>query len=220
MTEQDNTVVGALHEFHDQAYARDWADRFVPTPERLRLFEMIHEQLLRHIPADGHVLELGIGPGYLAHYLLQRLPHISYCGVDFSAPMLDIAGQRLHDFADRVSYLRRDLVEDDWDAEVARPTHAIVSTWALHDLGTPENIFSVYKRCHRALSDSGLLINGDFVKPENARQNYEGGRFEVARHLQALTQQGFADPSCLSYFEEELDNPTPAQNYACLRAGK
>ena len=26
--------VGVLHEFHDAAYARDWADRFTPSPPR------------------------------------------------------------------------------------------------------------------------------------------------------------------------------------------
>lgn len=220
MTEPDTTLVGALHEFHDPDYAQDWADRFVPTPARLHLFEMIHAQLLAHIPADGHVVELGIGPGYLAEFLLQRMPYITYCGVDFSKPMLEIAGQRLGEFADRISFMQKDLVDDDWDSDVARPTHAIVSTWALHDLGNPDNVFTVYRRSFQALGDKGVLLNGDFIKPDQAVQEYEGGRFEVARHLAALAGRGFAESKCLSLFEEELDNPTPAQNYACIQAMK
>ena len=78
-------VVGATHEFHEAAYAEDWARRFIPTPERLHLFETILRQLESAVPADGHIVELGIGPAYLAEYLLERMPRISYEGVDFFA---------------------------------------------------------------------------------------------------------------------------------------
>ena len=94
-------VVGATHQFHDAEYAEDWSQRFTPTPERLHLFETILQQLQSAIPADGHVVELGIGPAYLAEYLLARLPSISYEGVDFSQPMLGQAASRLDRFAAR-----------------------------------------------------------------------------------------------------------------------
>ena len=66
--------VGATHQFHEADYAEDWARRFTPTRERLHLFETILQQLGSAIPAEGHVVELGIGPAYLAEYLLTRLP--------------------------------------------------------------------------------------------------------------------------------------------------
>ena len=31
--------VGAQHEFHDAAFVQGWADRFVPTPPRIALFD-------------------------------------------------------------------------------------------------------------------------------------------------------------------------------------
>ena len=52
--------VGAEHEFHSEEFALDWAERFVPTPERLRLFELILYQAKAAVPDDGHVVELGI----------------------------------------------------------------------------------------------------------------------------------------------------------------
>jgi hypothetical protein len=33
--------VGAQHEFHDAEFVQGWANRFVPTKPRLRLFDMI-----------------------------------------------------------------------------------------------------------------------------------------------------------------------------------
>ena len=41
--------VGAQHEFHDAAFVQGWADRFVPTPPRIALFDLI----LEHVSAPG-----------------------------------------------------------------------------------------------------------------------------------------------------------------------
>ena len=213
-------IVGAEHEFHSKEFAVGWAERFEPTPERLRLFELIFSQLKEAIPNDGSIVELGMGPGYLAKYLLERMPSISYCGIDFSLPMLDIAQDRLKRFSSRVTYTQADLVEDSWEEKVSKPVHAIVSTWALHDLGSPKNINTVYERSYSALGNNSILINGDFIKPTGAAQEFEGGRFYVAKHLEILGNAGFFNASCLSLFEEEIKNPTPAQNYACIRAEK
>jgi SAM-dependent methyltransferase len=90
-----NKMIGAHHEFDDEEYVEGWAGRFVPTPERLELFTIILSELKSQIPPNGCVVELGIGPGYLADHLLRAIPDIQYYGIDFSAPMLDIARQRL-----------------------------------------------------------------------------------------------------------------------------
>ena len=71
--------VGAEHEFHSKEFALGWAERFLPTPERTRLFELIFSQLNDAIPRNGNIVELGMGPGYLADYLLKRMPDASYC---------------------------------------------------------------------------------------------------------------------------------------------
>ena len=213
-----NHVVGAEHEFHSREFARGWAERFSPTPERMRLFELIHSQVKEVIPDGGRIIELGIGPAYLAEYLLERMPVVSYMGIDFSLPMLEIANERLNDYSSRVTYLQADLVNDAWEESEFAPADAIVSTWALYDLGSPENVFQVYQRSYDALRNGGILLNGDFVKPEGAPQEFEGGRFYVAEHFELLDEVGFSNAACLSKFEIEVVNPTPAQNYACLKA--
>ena len=212
--------VGAEHEFHSKEFALGWAERFVPTPERIRLFELIFTQLKDVIPNNGNIIELGIGPGYLANYLLERMPHITYCGIDFSLPMLEIAQDRLQRHSSRVIYTQADLVKEAWEESVSKPVHAIVSTWALHDLGSPKNINTIYERSYNALDSNSILINGDFIKPTGAKQEFEEGRFYVDKHLELLGNAGFLNASCLSLFEEEIENPTPAQNYACIRAEK
>ena len=211
-------VIGAHHEFHDREFAAGWADRFVPTPERLELFDVILSELESHIPPSECVVELGIGPGYLAEHLLKVMPEMHYYGVDFSGPMLDIARRRLRPYSDRVACVQADLVQDDWWSALPTPVGAIVSSWALHDLGSQENVESVYRRCAELLRDGGMLLNGDFIKPDEAIYEYEPGRFEIARHIEILHAVGFEQAECLVVLEEEIESPTAAQNYACFKA--
>ncbi len=83
--------VGAQHEFHDAAFVQGWADRFVPTPPRIALFDLILERVSAPGLPNAHVLELGLGPGYMARHILERNPGLSYEGLDFSEEFFDVA---------------------------------------------------------------------------------------------------------------------------------
>jgi len=148
------------------------------------------------------------------------MPEIQYHGIDYSKPMLDIARQRLKSHSARVNYVQADLVKDSWWAEISTPVNAIVSTWALHDLGSQENVALVYKTCAQVLPVGGILLNGDFIKPDNAIHEFESGRFEIAKHIEFLLNVGFKSAECLVVLEEEIKSPTSAQNYACFKAIK
>jgi len=211
-------VIGAIHEFHDENYVTDWSNRFTPTAERIRLFDIILSEVIAAVPADGCIVELGTGPGYLASHLLARLPGVRYYAIDFSEPMFAIARSRLAAYASRVSYVHANLVTDPWWTMIPERVDAVVSTWALHDLGGSEVIGAVYQGCAQLLGTGGLLVNGDFIKPDQARHEFEPGRFETGKHLQLLRQAGFSQPECITLFELELEAPTSSQNYACFKA--
>jgi SAM-dependent methyltransferase len=218
IVELKKNIIGADHEFHDKEFALGWAERFIPTPVRLKLFDIILSELQAVIPEQGHVVELGIGPGYLANYLLKAIPGIKYCGVDFSEPMLDIARSRLDSYSSRVKYIQADLVNDHWETMPDRPIDAVVSTWALHDLGSQMNVKKVYEKSANALGEHGILLNGDFIKPDGTTLEFEPGRFQISRHLEMLRNIGFRNSECLILLEEEIETPTSAQNYACFKA--
>ena len=211
-------IIGTEHEFHDSCYAQDWAARFDPTPERLQLFDLIISQLQSQSLPARHILELGIGPGYLASRLLEAIPNVTYEGIDFSRPMLDLAAVRLRNFGDRVRFTQAHLVEDSWERSMSQPVGAILSTWALHDLGSEASTSAVYRKCKFVLPPQAILLNGDFIKPEGATFEYEPGRFPAKRHIEILSDLEFYEVECLGVFELELENPTPAQNYACFKA--
>jgi SAM-dependent methyltransferase len=212
--------VGAQHEFHDAAFVQGWADRFVPTAPRIALFDLILGQISVAGLANPHVLELGLGPGYMARHILARNPDISYEGLDFSEVFFAVARKTIGEHMARVSLTRADLMDQGWPELLSRRPGAIISTWALHDLGGQQAVADVYARCYDVLPEGGLLLNGDFIKPDGTTWTYEPGRFEVGRHLDLLGQAGFSRSVCLGAFEPNLDTPTAAQNYACLMAVK
>ena len=214
--EKPSGFVGAQHEFHDQAYIEDWATRFMPTPDRLNLFNTMIERLSCNSLPHRHIVELGTGPGYLAEHILARIPDITYECVDFSQPMLGIAEKRLSQYRNRLRLTQADLLSSDWTAKLMHPVGAFVSTWALHDLGGQAETAKVYRDCYEVLAVGGVLLNGDFVKPDDTEFEYEPGRFPVSRHLELLESAGFRSRQMLIFLEHELLNPTSAQNYACM----
>jgi SAM-dependent methyltransferase len=212
--------VGAQHEFHDAAFVRGWADRFVPTAPRLQLFDLILDQLRQPGVPNPHVLELGIGPGYMARHILERNQTITYEGLDFSEVFFEIARETVGDMLHRVTLTQADLMNQRWPESLSKRPGAIISTWALHDLGGQQAVADVYARCYETLPAGGVVVNGDFIKPDGTTWEYEPGRFEVSRHLELLRKAGFPDPKSLVHLEQNLKDPTAAQNYACLVAVK
>src|SRR5438552_444419 len=124
--------VGAQHEFHSAEFVRGWSNRFVPTPERLQLFDMILAQIGRPSVPNSHVVELGIGPGYMARHILERNPIVTYEGVDFSEVFFEIAKETVGDLAQRVTLTKADLKDQNWPRRLSRTPGVIISTWALH----------------------------------------------------------------------------------------
>lgn len=212
--------VGAQHEFHDAAFVQGWADRFVPTPPRVALFELILEHISKPSVPNRHVVELGLGPGYMARHILARNLAVSYEGLDFSDVFFKVAKKTIGEYMPRVKLTKADLMDPEWPGSLSHRPGAVISTWALHDLGSQAAVADVYSRCYELLPVGGVLVNGDFIKPNGTAWSYEPGRFETERHLQLLRQAGFRSPVSLAHFEHNIDTPTAAQNYACLMATK
>ena len=208
--------IEAIHDFHDEEYSREWAEKFDPTEARLEMFTDIGNEIEKLNRPEARVLELGIGPGYLAKYLLDRFPTIQYYGLDFSKPMLNIATQRVMAHFNRFAPIQVDLVKDDFEKFLNEPVDAIVTTWALHDLFEGENIRLVYARCKEILN--GVLINADFIKPADIKTEYEGGRITIQQHLDFLHDLGYENVHSPKIYEESKTDPTTANNYALIIA--
>lgn len=212
--------IEALHQFHDMEFSQGWADRFEPTPERIRLFKTILYHIQTLEMEEPVVLELGIGPGFLANFLLESSAKIQYEGLDYSQPMLNMASERTKKHGTRINFTQADLIHDDWIGKLKRTPNVIVSTWALHDLFEKGNILNVYRSVYSILPIEGIFLNGDFIKPETSNFEYEGGRIKPSEHLELLQSAGFDNFECLAEFEKSVENSTTSNNYACFKGRK
>src|ERR1700684_714725 len=123
--------VGAQHEFHNAAFVQGWADRFVPTPPRIALFDLILERVSAPGLPNAHVLELGLGPGYMARHILERNPGLSYEGLDFSEEFFDVARKTIGSYMPRVKLTKSDLMDQACPHSLSRQPGAIISTWGV-----------------------------------------------------------------------------------------
>ncbi len=185
------------HEFDDAAYVRHWAATADERrPERAGMFRYIAALVANLGKPAPHVLELGCGPGTLAIVLLDALPRLTYEGVDFSGPMLDLARERLAPHAGRVHLVRADLTGGQWTDAVRMPVDAVVTNQALHDLGSEEAVAATYRRVFALLPDGGLLVNAELVIPADASKPAKPGKLTAAAHLELLREAGFRDVRC------------------------
>lgn len=212
--------IEALHEFHNERFSEEWANKFTPTPQRLSLFNTIAKNITNEKKEAISILELGIGPGYLADHLLKELVKVDYVGLDFSESMLRIAARRTINTKNKISFIQADLINENWPDKLKKSPDIVVSTWTLHDLFNKDNIFNVYKSVIELLPKGGLLLNGDFIKPEESNHEYEGGRIRPSEHIKLLQLAGFSSVKCLKEFEKDVENPTTANNYALFKAVK
>src|SRR5215470_10829197 len=89
----------------DVPYGNDWDSTgevaaWAEEADRIRPWRaQIRDHIARHVatlPPGARVLELGSGPGFLAHRVLQRCPNLGgYTLLDFSGPMLALSRERL-----------------------------------------------------------------------------------------------------------------------------
>src|SRR5262245_29398666 len=88
-----------------RSYGNDWDSAeevaaWAEEADRIRPWRAaIRDHIARRVatlPPGARVLELGSGPGFLAHRVLQRCPSLEgYTLLDFSEPMLALSQERL-----------------------------------------------------------------------------------------------------------------------------
>lgn len=172
------------------AYVSRWAAG-VDNPVRRSVFHHVLAHLVLTQARRPHVIELACGPGMLAAFLLERLPGLSYEGLDFSAPMLELARHRLAPFAERAGLAQVDLRAPDW-TDRRRDAQAVISMQAMHDVGDEDQHARVYAAARGVIAPGGLFLNADFV----AHPGGGPSRIAIGRHLEMLRAAGFEAVAC------------------------
>ena len=140
----------------------------------------------------GRILELGAGPGLLAHRVLRRSPSLeAYTLLDFSAPMLSVSRERLAGFR-AAFFVRASFKSEDWTRLVDGPFDCVVSMQAVHELRHKRHAGRLYAQVHRVLAGPGLFMVCDHTPFDDSPRS-------VALYMtpeeqqQALASAGFAN---------------------------
>ncbi len=179
MTSADPT---GIHDWHSHRYAHEWMER-QDDDARVYLRHITH--LLPFDPDQPiRVLDIGAGYGALTRHILDAFPHSTAVVHDYSEPMLREARMYLSGASDAVSFVRGDLMSDDWSKDISGEFDAVVSTIAIHNVRHPERIRSIYGDVFSMVAKGGCFFNADYVQANN-------DRVQRAREHQMLMEQRY-----------------------------
>jgi cyclopropane fatty-acyl-phospholipid synthase-like methyltransferase len=185
----------------DVPYGNDWdsateaaaygeaADRARPWRSKIR--DHIADRIATLAPG-ARVLELGSGPGLLAHRVLQRCPHLeTYTLMDFSAPMLALSRERLAAFP-AASFVLASFKSEDWTRRIAGRFDCVVSMQAVHELRHKRHAPRLYTQVHQVLAVPGLVLVCDHTPFDDSPRSVALYMTEQEQQ-QALSDARFAD---------------------------
>jgi ubiquinone/menaquinone biosynthesis C-methylase UbiE len=165
---------------HDVPYGNDWdsaveaatygeaADQARPWRSEIR--DHIADRVGTLAPG-ARVLELGSGPGLLAHRVLQRCPHLeTYTLLDFSEPMLASSRERLGAFP-AASFVLASFKSEDWPRRVGSRFDCVVSMQAVHELRHKRHALRLYELVYQVLAVPGLFLVCDHTPFDDSEKS-------------------------------------------------
>lgn len=135
------------------------------------------------------ITELGAGSGILTAMLRAQFPHAEIHLMDFSAPMLELARQRL--CADNVPDPTVVFHEADYVAqELPSENCAVISSLSIHHLDDRDKQ-GVFGKAFRSLKPNGVFVNADQVAGPTAEleERYKALWLTQVRTLGATEEQ-------------------------------
>jgi tRNA (cmo5U34)-methyltransferase len=176
------------HDWQSPEYVENWLVQDTALePERRPLLRRAASLLPFPPDAAIRVLDVGAGYGALSEEVLQR-PGARVVCQDYSHPMLDLARSRLAWAGDRVSFVTADLSTPDWVTRMPGPFDAVVSSIAIHNLGSAERIRAVYGEIFHLVRPGGCFYNLELIFPASDALRhiyYEHGVVAGYRRAQA-----------------------------------
>lgn len=159
-------------------------------PFREEYFEAFYSQLHLLGKPNLKVLELGSGPGFLAHYILSRSQGIEYTLLDFSPAMHTLAQRRLEcvDMRD-VQFIERNFKDPSWPSNLGQ-YDAILSNQAVHELRHKRYAHDLFLQLHGLLKPEGILLFCDHYCGADGISN-DQLYMSLAEQREALDTAGF-----------------------------
>lgn len=170
--------------------AEHWASTaMLKRPWRTDFFQAFLANISQHHSGSVRILELGSGPGFLAHYILQSLPACQYIALDFSMAMHALARQRIGD-RNNIQFLERDFLQPDWTAGLGK-FDVVVTMQAVHELRHKSRASTLHTQVKTLLHPDGHYLVCDHHIEAGGMQDTEL-YMTLAEQKAALERAGFS----------------------------
>ena len=156
------------------------------------------DRFREHFPkfTEGHILDLGCGPGDIPVRFARALPACRITAVDASEPMMKLAGEAVKQagLADRIIL----CCERFQDISLAEPIDAVVSNSLLHHVPNPLQFW--YRLRQLVKRDSPVLVM-DLLRPDSQEEAQAIVQHYAAQEPEILRRDFFC--SLLASFTED-----------------
>lgn len=144
-SEENNSIRHQLANTVFSKYAKAYEERFMYED----MYNSSYDALLKELPANAKVLELGCGPGNITKYLMDKLPGLNYTATDISKEMLNLSMKNNPSAKHLLlNVTELHILNDSYDA--------IVCGFAFPYLNQ-EEINYFFNECERLLNKKGLI---------------------------------------------------------------
>jgi ubiquinone/menaquinone biosynthesis C-methylase UbiE len=174
------------HNWTSSEYVSKWAKGQDPKEiNRQEAFSVLADTIPYEKSAPIKTLDMGAGYGALTTFLLERFPNATAICQDGSEEMAKLGRERMKHLAGRFEYVLCDFSKPGWSKLVPGPFDAIVSSIAIHNVGSPTIIRGIYEDAYTLVKPGGCFLNFDRPRPpwEDQMQWLRGTGFKDVRNF-------------------------------------
>ncbi|MDO9316622.1 MAG: methyltransferase domain-containing protein [Gammaproteobacteria bacterium] len=169
--------------------AQEWESKAMLRPYREDFFAVFADELKAIDKPAIRILELGSGPGFLAHHVLSKIPGAQLTLLDYSSAMHELARHRLIDNPGSVTFVERSFKESGWEVGLGQ-FDAVITNQAVHELRHKRYAAALHAQVKGLLRAGGVYLVADHYFGERAMQN-DQLYMSLAEQRSCLESAGF-----------------------------
>ncbi|MET0500933.1 MAG: class I SAM-dependent methyltransferase [Candidatus Binatia bacterium] len=152
------------HDWQSSEYVSKWAEgQDQKEANRQEAFRLMAETIPYDKQLPIKILDLGAGYGALTQFLLGYFPNATVICQDGSEEMMKLGHQRMASYHGRFSYVVCNFGKSGWSQKIPGAFEAVVSSIAIHNVGSPNIIRGIYGEIFPLVQSGGCFLNYELM---------------------------------------------------------